>query len=132
MTQLPERPVTVTLRPFAEADRSLLDRWAEQIDSHQYMSRYAPHPEKCVLWCVIRADGKEVGTVGSNQPIPVPLCWAFFSEIRICLGTASEPGQSSLRYSELAMRRPSMSSDSMFAPTTGGRSDATNGAASES
>lgn len=53
----------VSLRPFEEPDRPLLDLWAFRIGSEEYMSRYTPHPERCFLWCVIQADGDDVGTV---------------------------------------------------------------------
>ena len=53
----------VSLRPFAEGDRPLLDLWAQRIESKRFMSRYAPHPNQCVLWCVIQSDGNDVGTV---------------------------------------------------------------------
>lgn len=60
----------VSLRPFAEADRQLLDRWAERIKSETYMSRYVPDPETCLLWWVIQAEGRDVGTVWLESAEP--------------------------------------------------------------
>jgi len=48
----------------------MLDRWAARVASATYMSRYVPHPETCLLWCVVRADGEDIGTVWLESAEP--------------------------------------------------------------
>lgn len=53
----------VSLRDFVESDRPLIDAWAQRIGSTNYMARYTPAPGSCLLWCIVQADGLDVGTV---------------------------------------------------------------------
>jgi RimJ/RimL family protein N-acetyltransferase len=61
----------IELHPFEERDLPRLAAWAKRIDADAYMSRTRPldmartgHcPEAGLLWYVIRADGRDVGTV---------------------------------------------------------------------
>jgi RimJ/RimL family protein N-acetyltransferase len=61
----------VELRPFEERDLRRLAAWTRRIDADAYMSRSRPlnvalasHcPEAGLLWYVIRADGRDVGSV---------------------------------------------------------------------
>ena len=61
----------VTLREFRESDGGRVAEWAKAIGSDDYMSRCRPRdltvsahsPEAGILWFVIRAGGRDVGTV---------------------------------------------------------------------
>lgn len=65
-----EASVEVSLRTFETYDLSLLEQWAQAIESDHFMSRYGPRPEalgpgkiSAPLWFVIALDGVPIGTL---------------------------------------------------------------------
>lgn len=53
----------VLLRDFCEDDLFHLHHWACSINSTDYMARYTPKPERCLMWFVIQVRGIDVGTL---------------------------------------------------------------------
>lgn len=64
------------------------------------MARYVPHPEKRLLWCVIQAEGNDVGTVWLESAEPHAVV------LGILLGDPADFGQGiGTRAIQLALER---------------------------
>ena len=62
----------IRMRSTTEGDISLIETWAQAIDSGQFMSRYLPDRARVVLWKIVIVDGVEIGTAWVERKVEQP------------------------------------------------------------
>lgn len=63
MTARMKKTRSVRLRAFTAADRTLIEHWAETIDSSNFMTRFQPLPDQHLIWDIVQVDGQDAGVV---------------------------------------------------------------------
>lgn len=53
----------MTLRPVMAADRPTIQRWAQAINSPDFMARFEPRPDQYLAWDIVLCEGREVGVI---------------------------------------------------------------------
>jgi RimJ/RimL family protein N-acetyltransferase len=57
------RTADMALRPVMEADRPKIRRWAQVINSSEFMTRFEPQPDQYLAWDIVLFEGREVGVI---------------------------------------------------------------------